>query len=467
MFSSMSNTSLAFRLTLWYSTIFTTSFLLVFAITYGLVSSVLNGNAEDDLEEDIVELHAYYISEGESGIWRQVEEEIASDGADQIFFRLLDNQGRVLRSSEMSIWNTLGDSLAVTGTTSLLELETSRVSHDEFEYDVQLGYASIDDNLILQMGHSLEENAEFLEIIRTIFLVASPILLLLASVIGWFLARKALGGLEVLTNTAMNISKGKFDERVPYSDHGEEINRLGSTFNTMLDKIQALLNGMRDITDNIAHDLRSPLTRIRGEAETTLTTRDAIDPEQYQKVLANTIEESDRLLNMINTMLDITETEAGLMKRNKSAINLSELIHEACDLYQPLASDNQIEFEYNTEEGLSIEGNASFLQRLIGNLIDNALKYTQPGGKVSVTLKKIRDQILIEIQDTGIGINEDEKDKIFTRFYRSDASRSKTGNGLGLCLAQAIARAHWGEIQVESLENQGSTFKVILPQHHN
>lgn len=467
MFSSMSNTSLAFRLTLWYSTIFTTSFLLVFAITYGLVSSVLNTNAEDDLEEDIVELHAYYINEGESGIWRQVEEEIASDGADQIFFRLLDRQGRVLRSSDMNIWNTLGDALTVTGTSPLLELETSRVSHDEFEYDVQLGYAYIDDNLILQMGHSLEENAEFLEIIRTIFLVTSPILILLASVIGWFLARKALGGLEVLTHTAMNISKGKFDERVPYSDHGEEINRLGSTFNTMLDKIQALLNGMRDITDNIAHDLRSPLTRIRGEAETTLTSREAIDPGQYQKVLANTIEESDRLLNMINTMLDITETEAGLMKRNKSAINLSELVHEACDLYQPLASDNQIEFEYKTEEGLSIEGNASFLQRLIGNLIDNALKYTQPGGKVSVKLKRIRDNILIEIQDTGIGINESEKDKIFTRFYRSDASRSKTGNGLGLCLAQAIARAHWGEIQVESLENQGSTFKVILPQHHN
>jgi signal transduction histidine kinase len=169
---------------------------------------------------------------------------------------------------------------------------------------------------------------------------------------------------------------------------------------------------------------------------------------------------------MINTMLDITETEAGLMKRNKSAIDISALVHDACDLFQPLANESHIDFDYDTEEGLTMEGNASFLQRLIGNLIDNALKYTQPGGKVSVRLQKVRDNIQIEVRDTGVGIREDEKEKIFTRFYRSDSSRTKTGNGLGLCLAQAIARAHWGEIRVESKTGRGSIFRVILPRTH-
>jgi heavy metal sensor kinase len=463
MFLSMSNTTLASRLTLWYSSIFTFTFVLVFVLTYVLISTVLNNNTIDDLQEDIQELSFSYIDTGIQGIWTQVEEEIASDGADQVFYRLLDAQGRTVRSTDMTTWNALADSIDVVYNPAFLELESYRISHEDYEYDIQVGYANLDENLILQLGLSLEENAGFLEIIRNIFLITTPVLLLLASFFGWFLARKALGGLDALTNTAINISRGKFDERVPYSDHGEEINRLAQTFNAMLDKIQALLSGMRDITDNIAHDLRSPLTRIRGEAETTLTSSQPQEDEQYKKVLANTIEESDRLLNMINTMLDITETEAGLMKRNKSAINISELVHEACDLFQPLASDNKIDFQFETQEGLTIEGNASFLQRLIGNLIDNALKYTQPGGKVSVKLQKVRDNIQIEVRDTGVGIKEEEKDKIFARFYRSDSSRSKTGNGLGLRLAQAIAKAHLGEIQVDSHVDQGSSFKVILP----
>lgn len=465
MFLNMTNT-LASRLTLWYSSIFTCSFVLVFLLTYVFVSAVLNSNTVDDLQEDIEELSFYYNVTGIEGIWSDIQDEVASDGEDQVFFRLLDGQGRVIRSTDMTTWNALRPFLDTQYNEEFLELETRRIEHEDFEYAVQIGYANIDEDLILQMGHSLEENAEFLEIIRNIFLFTFPLLVLIAALFGWFLAKKALSGLDDLTETATNISRGKFDERVPYSDHGEEINRLAHTFNGMLDKIQALLTGMRDITDNIAHDLRSPLTRIRGEAETTLTSNVPTDSEQYKKVLANTIEESDRLLNMINTMLDITETEAGLMKRNKSAINISELVHDACDLYQPLATDHHIEFNYETQEGLTIEGNASFLQRLIGNLIDNALKYTQPGGKVSVSLQKVKDSIQIEVKDTGIGIRDEEKEKIFARFYRSDISRSKSGNGLGLCLAQAIAKAHLGEIQVESHINQGSSFKVILPQTH-
>ena len=462
MFSSMSNTSLAARLTLWYSSLFTASFVVVFLLTYVLVSAMLNSKTLDDLEEDIEEMAGYYAADGIDGIWRQVDQEIASDGADRIFFRLLDARGREVRSTNLTAWNPVIDELGIDTGTPLMELASYRISNEAFDHEIQVGYARIADDLVLQFGHNLEEHEDFLSIIRNVFLVATPLLLLAASLFGWFLARKALKGLDVLTDTAISISRGKFDERVPYSDHGEEINRLAGTFNSMLDKIQALLNGMRDITDNIAHDLRSPLTRIRGEAEATLTSQAAPDAEQFRKVLGNTIEESDRLLNMINTMLDITETEAGLMKRNKSAIDISALVNDACDLYQPLASDSQIDFQYETETGLTLEGNASFLQRLIGNLIDNALKYTQPGGKVSVTLHRIRDTIQIEVADTGIGIPETERDKIFTRFYRADASRSRTGNGLGLCLARAIARAHWGDVQVESNGTRGSVFRVTL-----
>jgi signal transduction histidine kinase len=305
--------------------------------------------------------------------------------------------------------------------------------------------------------------AELLAVLRQIFLLTYPLLVICAALAGWTLGKKAMRGVELVTQTANAIAQGKIDDRVPHSNHGAEINRLTDTFNNMLDKIQLLIRGMHEINDNIAHDLRSPLTRIRGQAEAILTSSAVTDPAVYDQVLALTIEESDRLINMINTMLDITETEAGLMPAASSSVDISTLVHDACELFQPLAFDHQIDFTYHAQPSITLRGNASFLQRLVSNLIDNALKYTQPGGRVSVDLQKIQDTIQFKVEDTGLGINQEDIDKIFKRFFRCDNSRSLPGNGLGLSLALAIARAHLGDILVSSTKQAGSSFTVIFP----
>lgn len=271
-------------------------------------------------------------------------------------------------------------------------------------------------------------------------------------------------GVEEVTQTAIQVSGGKFDKRVKVTGHGEEIDRLATTFNNMLEKLQDLIKGIKEINDNIAHDLRSPVTRIRGIAETTLMTAKP-DPE-YEAMAGSIIEECDGLLTMINTMLDISEAEAGVSKLNISDVDLSEIISEACELFQPIAEDKNIAIINKMADNVLIFADKGKIQRLVANLLDNALKYTPEKGTVIFSLEHNLKEVSVSIKDTGIGISEEDLPKIFNRFYRCDQSRSLQGVGLGLSLAKAIAQAHHGAISVSSTVKKGSIFTFTLPRTH-
>jgi len=286
-------------------------------------------------------------------------------------------------------------------------------------------------------------------------------LFLLAAVIGWVLARHALKGVEEVTQTAIEIPKGSMDKRVEVKYRSYEIDRLANTFNGMLDRIQSLIKGMREMNDNIAHDLRSPLTRIRGMAEMTLMGKGSID--NYSEMAADTIEECDKLISIINTMLDITETEAGVGRFEYEQIDIADLIRSACELFNPIAEEKDIKILAILPDKLFIRGDRSKLQRLVTNLLENAIKYNKSGGSVTISVSQEGQQINLTFEDTGIGIPENDLPKIFDRFYRCDASRSEAGIGLGLSLVKAIARAFGGDIRVRSDPGKGSSFFVTLP----
>jgi heavy metal sensor kinase len=327
---------------------------------------------------------------------------------------------------------------------------------------VRILYAMLGPTIVLQVGQAMESYSRFLDAFKGIFITTMTFLIVVAAGVGWFMARRAVSGVEAVTRTAQKISGGTLEERVPVKARGDEIDQLAVTFNQMLDRIQALLTEIKEMSDNMAHDLRSPITRIRGIAEVTLSTGKSL--AEYEAMAANTIEECDRLLDMINTMLMISKAEAGVGHLTREEIDLAGVVQEACRLFEPTAEDKGITLSCDVIGRSHFIGDSRMIQRMLSNLLDNAIKYTLPGGAVTISLGEYAAQLVVSIKDTGIGISPKDLPHIFERFYRCDQSRSQTGIGLGLSLARAIARAHGGDITAASTPNQGSAFAVALPK---
>ena len=452
--------TLSFRLTLWYTGIFTLSSLLALSIFYYRISSITMERTDAELLEEMEEFSTLRSEEGIDKVKTEMILEVESEDK-EIFYRLLSIDGQVLAMTSTQPW----DRLEVRENTLRLLRDQSRPVLDtldiqNYKYKVRTIYGSISPTEVLQIGLSLEDNEEYLQVFRDLLFLLMIPLFIFAALIGWFLSRQALLGVEEVTLTAIDISKGSYDKRVQVKRRSYEIDRLANTFNSMLDRIQVLLKSMREMIDNIAHDLRSPLTRIRGIAEMTLFRKNSI--KDYENMAASTIEECDNLIEMINTMLDITEAEAGVGEFKIEKVNLSKLILDACELFRPIANEKRVNIITILPDKLHFQGDRSKLQRLVTNLLENSIKYTEPGGSVAISASLDNRQVNIMFEDTGIGISEKDLPKIFERFYRCDRSRSQTGIGLGLSLAKAIANAFGGDISVKSALNKGSAFLVTI-----
>lgn len=455
--------TLAFRLTLWYATIFTLSSLGAFFIFYMIIANVIQERMDQQLLNDIAEFSSIFKAKGDDSFKAEMEIEAQSDGVGKIFLRLLDSTGQEIAASDMSSWKDVG--IGRSALKHVMEGENhmfETLSVPERPYKVRIVYAAIAPGRILQIGLSLEEDARFLEAFREVFVPMMIMIMVFSALIGWFMAKGALSGVGAVTETAVDISKGAFEKRVQIKAKGNEIEQLAMAFNRMLDRIHDLVTGMKEVTDNIAHDVKTPIARIRGLAETELTAGKSGD--ECQKLAADTIEECDNLLQMINTMLAISEAEAKIAEVAKAPVDMAAVIKKALELFGPVAEEKGVRLVSEVPEHTYIPGDIHGLQRMIVNLLENAVKYTPCGGKVTVSIDDDNKHTVIEFHDTGIGISEKDRPHIFKRLYRCDRSRSQPGFGLGLSLALAVARAHGGNITVTSQPDKGSSFKVTLPQ---
>ena len=439
------------------------SALVAFSALYLVISSVIHEHRDEDLLEDVEEFSTILATQGLDAVKTEMAWEASSDGAENIFLRLLSNDGRELESTDMSLWRGVGPSTHAldnlkTGASHVFETLTL----PEHEHPVRMVHGIIGPDTILQIGESLEEDEEFLAIFREVFLPIMAIMTLAAALMGWFMARRAMTGVEEVTQTAIEISKGAFDRRVPVKVRGDEIERLATTFNDMLDRISVLIREMREMTDNIAHDLRSPLARMRAASEMALTTSSV---DEHKTIAAGIIEECDRLLGMINTMLDIAEAESGAGELVSEEVDMADMIRRACELFQPIAENNSVTMTTELPDRCLVRGEPRKFQRMIANLLDNALKYTPSEGTVKVSLTLNKEQVTISVSDTGVGISEEDLPHIFKRFYTCNKrTQPQHGTGLGLSLVRAIARSHGGHVNVTSHPGKGSTFTVTLPR---
>ena len=454
--------TLAFRLTFWYTLVVIILITIAFNASYFLLSKALDHDMEQDLIEDIGEFRTLYQKAGLAGVKQEINRDLMKSGEEErIFFQLFNQQGERMYSSDLSYWAFLPDSRDwVKRVISSEQVIFQAMVMPEEEVEVKAAYGLIAPGLVLYFGESTEDTQELMELLSQVFIAMLLMAIPFASMVSWVVAGRSVKGIKEVSRIASAIEKGNLQRRVSVLSQGSEISQLVDTFNAMLDRIWLLISEMKEMTDNIAHDLRSPLARIRMISESVLSNENT--PQDFKTAASDTIEECDRLLQIINSSLDVAEAEAGVLQAPKTQVNVSGLVQDACELFEIMAEQKDISLLCRLATDCYIQGEAQSLQRMLANLIDNAIKYTQAEGKVVVELSRDCQQIEISVSDTGIGIPEGDQARVFDRFFRCDQSRTLDGCGLGLSYSRAVAHSHGGDILLNSSE-QGSQFTIQLP----
>jgi signal transduction histidine kinase len=448
------------RLAVWYAAIFVASSLALIVLTYLLLSASLRQYDREIIGSTLARYATAYGRGGVDALAAAIDRDQAAAAYEPLFVRAVGPFQDLVFLNPQSEWRRFDPSQLATP--ALSGTETWAVLG---EGDDRLEVASVrlPNGTLFQVGKSMARRTALLRSFRTVLLIDFITLVAIGLVGGAAFTASALQPVRDLTRTVREIMRtGRMQSRVPARAEGDALDELGLLVNAMLDRIEALIAGMRGALDNVAHDLRTPMTRLRGIAESALQGAGS-DPAALREALADCLEEADRLSGMLNTLMDISEAETGAMRLERESVDLSTLVRQTAAIYEDAAEDKGIALGVPRSEAIWADVDRNRIRQVLANLIDNAVKYTPPGGHVDVRLSADDGEAIVAVSDTGPGITPKELPRIWERLYRGDKSRSERGLGLGLSLVKAIVEAHNGRVTVVSTPGLGTRFSLHLP----
>lgn len=451
-----------FRLALVFMALFGTAASGAIGYIYWHTNILLARQLEQTIQAEVQGLAEQYRSGGMSNLARTIANRSLTPG--NSLYLVTDGTGQRITGNLASVseelWNSVGrvefvyDRPGQNGTEARLALVSV--------FRLQGGFRLI-------VGRDIEDLRIFERVVRTTFFLSLGFMALVGLGGGWLVSRSLLARIDAVTATSRTIMTGDLSGRLPVDGSGDELDRLSQNLNTMLERIEQLMEGMREVSDNIAHDLKTPLNRLRNRAESAL--REQGGTKTYRVALERTIDEADDLIKTFNGLLSIARLEAGAAGEAREEIDVGELIRDVVELYEPAAEDKGLSLTAHTPEGAYLTADRQLIGQALANLIDNAINYAGDdgrGGGISISAVRSVDGIEITVADQGPGIPEKDRKRVLNRFVRLEESRSRPGSGLGLSLVAAVARLHGGQVRLEDNDpGLRAVLSLPLKSNHN
>ena len=450
-----------FRLSLTYLALFSAAAIVAIVYIYWNTTVLLSRQLNQTIDAELKGLAEQYRAGGLDQLVRIVAERSGTPG--NSLYLVADSEGQRLAGNLSAVspelWNSLGPVEFVYQRPATGGVEKRLAFANVFR--LASGYRLI-------VGRDIEDRRELARMVRSAMLWGLGVMALFGIGGGYWVSRKLLARIDALAETTRTIMDGDLTGRLPVTGSGDELDRLSESLNLMLARIEQLMAGLREVSDNIAHDLKTPLNRLRNRVEQAL--REPYGEAAYREVLERTIEEADGLIKTFNALLSIARIEAGAGGDNREKLDVSALLRDVAELYEPVAEERGIELRAETDAPIFVRADRQLLGQAIANLIDNALKYGAPerssgnGSRPEVEVSAHAKGPIAEIvvTDRGPGVPVPDRERVLDRFVRLEASRSEPGSGLGLSLVAAVARLHGGILRLEDNE-PGLRVVLALP----